>query len=225
MANLNKSEKFLKNTTAAWKHVPNRPILCINRNPPLLDSPQKIFINYFLRSESCLTMFLAFQKKVQKISNISKKKVKEITKNLQLFPFPFNLMRGFSRQITSVQFYYQLFNQFLFMIKMLLVIPKCISTNPMQNYRIFTKRLIGNWIKLHFDWHDFFSSNHKVQFQIQKSNEFYFQTVLLIPKCTAPNAKLHNIHQKQDLVLWLVLSRPLTGMIFFSSNHKVQFQI
>ena len=33
-ANLNKSEKFLTNTTAASKYIPRRPRICINWNPP-----------------------------------------------------------------------------------------------------------------------------------------------------------------------------------------------
>ena len=42
MVNLNKSEKFLTNTTAASKYIPKRPRICTNRNPPFQTSLHKI---------------------------------------------------------------------------------------------------------------------------------------------------------------------------------------
>ena len=47
IANLNKSEELVTNTTAASKYMPKRPRICINGNPLFQTSPDKIFKNCF----------------------------------------------------------------------------------------------------------------------------------------------------------------------------------
>ena len=47
-ANLNKSEEFVTNTTAASKYIPRRPRISINLNPPFQTSLHKFFKNCFL---------------------------------------------------------------------------------------------------------------------------------------------------------------------------------
>ena len=57
IANLNKSEELVTNTTTASKYMPKRPIICINGNSPFKTWLYKIFKNCFLWSKSCFTMF------------------------------------------------------------------------------------------------------------------------------------------------------------------------
>ena len=48
IANLNKSEELVTNTTAASKNMPKRPRICINGNPPFQTSLHEFFKNCFL---------------------------------------------------------------------------------------------------------------------------------------------------------------------------------
>ena len=56
-ANLNKSEKFVTNTTAASKYIPRRPRISINWNPPFQTSVHRISkvvffkLNFFFRNK------------------------------------------------------------------------------------------------------------------------------------------------------------------------------
>ena len=52
MVNLNKSEKFLTNTTATSNYIPKRPRICINWNPPFQTSHHKNFKSCFFWSKS-----------------------------------------------------------------------------------------------------------------------------------------------------------------------------
>ena len=58
MANLNKSEELVTNTTAASKYMPKRPRICINGNLPFQTLLHKIFKNYFLWSKSYFTTLI-----------------------------------------------------------------------------------------------------------------------------------------------------------------------
>ena len=55
IANLNKSDELVTNTTVASKYIPKRPRICINWNPPFQTSLLKIFKNSFLWSKSYFT--------------------------------------------------------------------------------------------------------------------------------------------------------------------------
>ena len=67
IANLNKTEKLVTNTTTASKYMPKMPRICINGNPPFRTSLHKTFKNCFLWSKFYFTMLTfrrTFNKKI-----------------------------------------------------------------------------------------------------------------------------------------------------------------
>ena len=62
-ANLNKSEWLVTNTTAASKDIPNRPRICINRNPPF---QTQIFLVKVPLNVSVVKLYLLHKKQILK---------------------------------------------------------------------------------------------------------------------------------------------------------------